>query len=277
MKQLAFVIIVYCNFLHAQKKDVFSDSFINSKIIEMSNESENMISFSYTPEFKIILKELIKIGWLEDAVNISDYYFPLFEKKLEKYNLPKDLKYLPILESGLNPKATSKVGASGLWQFMEGTGEMMGLKSNSYVNLYYCPVANTDSACRYLKSLYEYYGDWKLVLSSYNYGKGNVNKKIRKAASKQYKDIYPYLPKETRAYVPKFLVIKYLVRYKKLYFKNNKQFKYVFTDLKQIRIDKQTTVKRVALKYQINDKFIRFANPQLITDIIPKGTIIYIN
>lgn len=276
MKGLAFIVILCCNFLHAQKVDIFSDEFIKFKLLEMSKESESMIVFNYTPEFKHILKELIGIGWLENAVKISDYYFPLFESKLKKYGLPNDLKYLPVLESGLNPRAKSKVGASGLWQFMEATGAMMGLKSNSYVNLYYCPVANTDSACRYLKNLYDEYGDWKLVLSSYNYGKGNINRKIAQRGSKKYKDIYPYLPKETRAYVPKFLVIKYLVMYRDIYFSGKKQFKYVFTDLKQIKVDKETTVNKVAIKYNRKEGFIRFANPQLLTDIIPKGTIIYI-
>lgn len=277
MKLLAFTVLFYCNFLQSQNLDIFSDSFINSKIEEMNEKDNNMIQFNYTPEFKLILKELLSIGWLEKAIGISDYYFPLFEDKLGKYGLPKDLKYLPILESGLNPRATSKVGASGLWQFMEGTGDMMGLKNNKYVNLYYCPVANTDSACRYLDDLYERYGDWKLVLSSYNYGLGNVDKKIKLARSKEYKDVYSYFPKETRAYVPKFLVIKYLVTYKDLYFSNDRQFKHVFTDLKQIRIDNQTTIERISSEYDVNEKFVRFANPQLLTDIIPRGTIIYIN
>lgn len=277
MKHVTILIILYCNFLCAQEQDIFSDSFIESKIKEMNLEQGTMIDFNYTPQFKLILEELLEIGWLEKAIGISDYYFPLFESKLERYNLPEDLKYLPILESGLNPKATSQVGASGLWQFMEGTGDMMGLKSNEYINLYYCPVANTDSACRYLESLYTRYGDWKLVLSSYNYGLGNVNKKIKQAGSKQYKDVYPYLPKETRAYVPKFLVIKYLVKYKDIYFKESRKFKYVFTDLQQVRVESNTTIKDISLQYNANDNFLRFANPQLLTNYIPKGTVIYIN
>lgn len=277
MKHLAVIFLVYCNLIQAQDNDIFSDEFIKERVNEINSAPGNMISYSYTPEFKTILKELLKLSWIEDAINISDYYFPLFESKLKKYDLPEDLKYLPILESGLNPKATSIVGASGLWQFMEGTGDMMGLQSNEYINLYYCPVANTDSACRYLESLYTEFGDWKMVLSSYNYGIGNVRKKTKIAGSKQYSDIYPYLPLETRAYVPKFLVIKYLVTYKDIYFSSGRKFKYVFSDLRQIKIEKQTTLKTLAQELKQNENFLRFANPQLLSNIIPSGTIIYIN
>ncbi|CAH8295924.1 transglycosylase-like protein with SLT domain [Mariniflexile fucanivorans] len=276
MKYIALIFILCCNIIQAQNSDVFNDDFIRKKVELMNDNSDGMIPFSYSPEFKRILIELVKIEWLEKAIKISDYYFPLFEEKLAKYDLPNDLKYLPILESGLNPKATSSVGASGLWQFMPSTGDEMGLGSNNLINLYYCPVANTDSACRYLEGLYKSYNDWKLVLSSYNYGMGNINKKIKKAGSRDYVDIYPYLPMETRAYVPKFLVIKYLVTYQNIYYDNNKKFKYVFTDLAQIKIENPTTIKDLAARYDLNDRFIRFANPQLLTEIIPKGAIIYI-
>lgn len=272
----AFIFTIYCNFIFSQHEDIYSDSFIKAKIIEMNKEEGTMISFHYTPEFKIILKELSKIRWIEDAIGISDYYFPLFENKLKAYGLPEDLKYLALLESGLNPKATSRVGASGLWQFMEGTGQMMGLKSNSYVNLFYCPVANTDSACRYFTRLFNIYGDWKMVLSSYNYGTGNVNKKIKLAKSRNYVDVYPFLPQETRAYVPKLLVIKYLVKYRDIYFNSGKKFKYVFTDLRQIKIEHQTTIENLANLYHTPQNFIKFANPQLLTNVVPKGTIVYL-
>jgi len=187
-----------------------------------------------------------------------------------------NLKYLPILESGLNPKAKSKVGASGLWQFMESTGQSMGLKKDKYVNLFYCPIANTDSACRYIKSLYTSYKDWKLVLSCYNYGIGNIKKKIKKVGSNKYIDIYPYLPKETRAYVPKLLVIKYLATYKDIYYKKDEQFKYTFTDFRQIKIGKETTIKNLEKDYKMNENVIKFANPQILTNIVPKGAIVYL-
>lgn len=276
MRCLAIFFLIWCNFFYAQEQKIYDDAFIEQRIMEMNAEKDNMIAFNYTPEFKKILKELVKIGWLEKAIGISDYYFPLFEQKLSAYDLPEDLKYLPILESGLNPKAISSVGASGLWQFMDATGQEMGLANNDYINLYYCPVANTDSAARYLETLFEMYGDWKMVLSAYNYGLGNVNKKIKRARSTSYVDIYPYLPKETRAYVPKFLVIKYLVIYQDIYFKNNKKFKYVFTDLKQVKIKNRTSIKKLADKYNMNPYFIKFANPQLLTDVIPQGAIVYL-
>lgn len=276
MKYLSIIFLIWCNFLFAQTEDIYSDNFIKEKVIKMNEDKNNLIDFNYTPEFKKILKELVNISWIEKAIGVSDYYFPLFESKLKSYGLPENLKYLPVLESGLNPKAESRVGAKGLWQFMDGTGQMMGLGSNSYIDLYYCPVANTDSASRYLKSLYDIYEDWKLVLSAYNYGLGNINKKIKQVGSSSYVDIYPYLPMETRAYVPKFLVIKYLVKYRDVYFPKNKTFKYSFTDLKTVKIKQATSINKLANQYKMSANFIRFANPQLLTNIIPKGSVLYL-
>ena len=186
-KYLILVFVFFMVICSAQEKIIYQEEFIKNHIAKM-NKKGSIIPIKYTPKFKLVLKELVKIGWMEKAVKITDYYFPLFEKKMKKYGLPDDLKYLPILESGLNPRAKSEVGAKGLWQFMESTGDLMGLSYNDYVDLYYCPVASTDSGLRYLKKLYEMYGDWKYVLSAYNYGFGNINKKIKQAKSEKYND-----------------------------------------------------------------------------------------
>jgi membrane-bound lytic murein transglycosylase D len=141
-------------------------------------------------------------------------YFPLFEKYLAQYNLPEELKYLSIIESGLNPKAVSRARAVGLWQFMSGTGRYLGLRSNWYIDERMDPEKSTDAACRYLTMLYSMFHDWPLALAAYNSGPGTVYRAIRRSGYKKtFWEIYPHLPKETRAYVPQFVAIIYAVNY----------------------------------------------------------------
>ncbi len=151
---------------------------------------------------------------LGQMLGSSGYYFPLFEEKLDQHNLPLELKYLPIVESALNPQARSRVGATGLWQFMLATGKAYGLKVNSYVDERMDPILATEAACAYLKKLYSLYGDWNLVLAAYNAGPGNVNKAIRRSGGKStYWEVRPYLPRETRGYVPAFIAVNYLMNF----------------------------------------------------------------
>ena len=144
-----------------------------------------------------------KVSFMLAAAN---FYMPIFEEALDTYDLPMELKYLPIIESALNPKALSRQRASGLWQFMLRTSKQYGLETNSLVEERFDPVKSTWAAVRYLKELYGIYNDWNLVLAAYNCGPGNVNKAIRRAGgSTDYWDLYPFLPKETRGYVPGFI------------------------------------------------------------------------
>ncbi|MBR1808646.1 MAG: transglycosylase SLT domain-containing protein [Paludibacteraceae bacterium] len=145
---------------------------------------------------------------------LSGFYFPLFEEKLHQYGLPEELKYLPVIESGLNPMAYSPVGAAGLWQFMPRTAKNCGLEVNSLVDERLDPIKATDAACRFLRSLYVIYGDWNLVIAAYNCGPGNVNKAIRRAGDKRdFWDIWPYLPRETRSYLPIFIAANYALNF----------------------------------------------------------------
>lgn len=141
-------------------------------------------------------------------------YFPLFEKYLAHYKLPDELKYLAIVESGLNPKAVSRARAVGLWQFMYSTGRHYGLQVDWYVDQRMDPEKSTDAACRYLRDLYSLFNDWELALAAYNAGPGNVKKAIRRSGYKRsFWEIYPYLPRETRSYVPQFVAILYTMNY----------------------------------------------------------------
>lgn len=142
------------------------------------------------------------------------HYFPMFEEALDRHNLPLELKYLPILESGLNPLARSGAGATGLWQFMYATGTRQGLAVNSWVDQRMDPVASTEAACRFLGRLHQMYdGDWHLALAAYNAGPGNVNKAIRRSGSRDFWKLRRFLPRETARYVPSFLALVYLMEY----------------------------------------------------------------
>ncbi len=147
-------------------------------------------------------------------LGLSDYYFPMIEAKLDAYGLPLELKYLPIIESALNPIAKSKAGAQGMWQFMLGTAKLYKLNVNSFIDERLDPERSTEVACRYLKELYTMFGDWHMVIAAYNCGPGNMMKAIQRAGGKKnYWDVFYYLPVETRGFVPAFIAATYIMNY----------------------------------------------------------------
>ena len=151
------------------------------------------------------------VGYMLGA---SNFYMPIFEQALETYNLPLELKYLPVIESALSPKATSRVGAAGLWQFMLATGKQYGLDVTSLVDERRDPIKSSDAAARYLRDLFRIYHDWSLVIAAYNCGPENINKAIHRAGGeKDYWAIYKYLPRETQGYVPAFIAANYIMTY----------------------------------------------------------------
>jgi len=155
-----------------------------------------------------------KRGLTERVMGLSSLYFPIFERALDEQGLPDELKYLSIVESALIPTAVSRVGATGLWQFMHSTGKLYGLKINSYIDERRDPVKSTYAACQYFKDMYAIYNDWLLVIAAYNCGAGNVNRAIvRSGGRRTFWEIMPYLPRETRGYVPAFIAVTYLMNY----------------------------------------------------------------
>ena len=202
----------------------------------------------------------------------SNFYIPIFEEALEAYQLPLELKYLPIIESALNPNAISRAGAGGLWQFMIGTGKQYGLQVNSLVDERRDPVKASYAAARYLSDLYKIFGDWNLVIAAYNCGPENINKAIRRSnGEKDYWQIYPYLPKETRGYVPAFIAANYIMTYYSLHnicpMSTRLPAK---TDT--VMVNKNVHLQQVAEVVGINIDLLRSLNPMYRRDIIPGAT-----
>lgn len=199
----------------------------------------------------------------------ANFYMPLFEEALDAYNLPQELKYLPIIESALNPSAISRAGASGLWQFMIGTGKNYGLESNSLIDDRRDPIKATWAAARYLRDLYNIYQDWNLVIAAYNCGPGNINKAIRRSGGeKDYWSIYEYLPRETRGYVPAFIAANYIMTY---YCDHNicPMEAEIPASTDTIQINRNLHFQQIAGVCGMDIEQIRALNPQYKRDIVP--------
>ena len=206
-------------------------------------------------------------------MRMSDYYFPIFEEALCRYKLPYELCCLPIIESALNPMARSHAGAAGLWQFMPATGKLFGLEVNSLVDERMDVIKATDAACRFLSSMYTIYHDWNLVIAAYNCGSGNVNKAIRRAGGKRdFWSIYPYLPRETRNYVPIFIAANYAMNYGQEHgICKAPVEKAMMTDT--IRTTKRLHLQQVSENLGIDINELRRLNPQYSRDILPGGSV----
>ena len=207
---------------------------------------------------------------VEEMLGLGIYYMPIFEQALEKEGLPLELKYLPVIESALNPDAVSRVGATGLWQFMLGTAKGLGLEVNTLVDERRDPIRSSEMAAKYLKQLYNMYGDWSLAIASYNCGPGNVNKAMRRAGGgkKDFWDIYFYLPAETRGYVPAFIAANYVMTY---YQDHNigkaLARRPVLTDT--IMVNKRVHFDQISAILNVPTEELRVLNPQYRRDEIP--------
>lgn len=235
-------------------------------------DARTPFNVEYTSSLESVIKQYLKNrrGSLERLMGLSEYYFPMFEQELDKHNLPLELKYLAVVESALNPVAKSRVGATGLWQFMYPTGKMFGLNVSSYVDERSDPIRATEAACKYLKSLNTSFNDWDLALAAYNSGPGNVSKAIRRSGGQtNYWNLRSFLPRETAGYVPAFLATMYIFEYAQEhgFKKQAARIPYVATDT--IRVKQQITLDQVAKLTNMDKEELEFLNPSYKLGIIP--------
>ena len=212
--------IVNYDALHEYDMDSvkFSSNVSDEEMVRRLEAMNSFISLPFNENVKnyIILYSEKMPSRMGRVLGLSNYYFPIFEDILNRYDLPEELKYMAVVESMLNPTATSHAGAKGIWQFIYSTAKSYGLEINSYVDERMDVEKSMDAAARYLRDAYRIFGDWALAISSYNCGAGNVSKAIRRAGgSKDYWSIYRYLPRETRGYVPAFVGAMYAMTYSK--------------------------------------------------------------
>lgn len=228
---------------------------------------------TYNADLERLIKTYLKSRKksLSNLMAKAKYYFPLFEEKLDKYDVPLEVKYLAIVESALRPKARSRVGATGLWQFMYQTGKQYGLDVSSYVDERQDPVLATEAACQYLADLYNIFDDWDLALAAYNSGPGNVSKAIRRSGgNKNYWNIRQFLPRETASYVPIFYATLYLFEYAGEHnLKASDAFTLHHFEVDSVKVNKLLTFEQIQTTTGISEELIAFLNPSYKLNIIP--------
>ncbi len=251
--------------------DNYPKNIPDSVYIQRLQQTEQVIDLSFNPAVLSFIKMYSerKRDQVERMIGLSEYYFPMFEEMLDKYHLPLELKYLPIIESALNPIAISRAGAMGLWQFMYGTAKMLNMEITSFVDERRDPVKSSEAAAIYLKKLFDIYNDWHLAIAAYNCGPGNVNRAIKRSGGKtNYWDIYYLLPRETRGYVPLFIAATYVMNF---YGEHNltPQTPAMPTAVDTIMVNNYLHFDQISATLNIDKEHLQALNPMYRRGIIP--------
>ena len=256
------------------KKNV-TDINLSTEILKERLQKINTktpFDIAYNPALEKVIKSYLKYRkrYYPALMAKAAYYFPMFEKHLDQYDIPLEMKYLAIVESTLDPRAKSHVGATGLWQFMYSTGVQYKLKVSSYVDERQDPLKSTIAACQYLADLYDIFEDWDLALAAYNSGPGNVSKAIKRSGGyRNYWNIRPFLPRETAGYVPAFYATMYLFEYQKEHqlISKDPQIRYFETDT--IHVKKTVNFDQISETMGISSELLQFLNPSYKLEVIP--------
>ena len=252
----------------------YLDDTYASRLEKMDVKSPFSFQYNESVRNMILFYSIRRPRLIAKALKTKDLYFPLFEEMLDKYQLPMELKYLAIVESALNPRARSRAGAKGLWQFMPGTGRLYGLHISSVIDDRMNIYKSTEAACQHFADLYSRYHDWNLVLAAYNAGPGNVNKAIRRSGKlTDYWEIRKYLPRETQSYVPAFVAINYLMQYSDAH--NIKTIeeepKLSYHSIDTVYVNDKMTFTQIAEWLEMDVKEIAALNPQYKKKYIPSS------
>lgn len=256
-------------------KDVTVDQELPTELLKerlVAMNQKSPFEIEYNQGLENIIKSFLKNRKksFSRLMSLSEYYFPIFEDAFAKQNVPLEIKYLAVVESALNPKAVSKMGATGLWQFMYGTGKQYALKIDSYIDERSDPLKATAAASEYMSKMFNIFGDWELVLASYNSGPGNVTKAIRRSGGKtKYWDIRNYLPKETQGYVPAFVATMYLFEYHKEHGINPQRAVVKNFETDTVCVKNQISFKQLADLLDMPQSQIQLLNPSYKMGIIP--------
>ena len=257
-------------YLDDNDKKYFDTDLPDSVFKERVEKIVTPINVVYNANVQKYLDKYVKRGHrlAPKLLGLSHQYFSMFEEKLDAYGIPLELKYLAVIESALNPRAKSPAGAVGLWQFMYKTGLNMGLEITSFVDERMDPEKSTDAACKYLKMLHNTYNDWTLALAAYNAGPGRINGAMKRSGKSTYWEIYPYLPEETRNYVPGFIAMMYMFEYHKLHNFKPEKIDF-FEDVDTVMVKKQLHFAQLDSVLGIPVEESRELNPQYKLDIVP--------
>lgn len=248
----------------------FTSELLQKRLEALHNSTPFEVAYNPTVERIIRLYLNERKETIANLMDKAQYFFPIFEEYLDKYNLPLEIKYLAIVESALEPNAKSVAGARGLWQFMYHTGKQYGLKITSFVDERADPIKSTEAACKYLRDLYEMFGDWDLAIAAYNSGPGNVSKAIKRSGGlRNFWNIRQFLPEETRGYLPAFYATFYLFEYGDQHGISPKNMRINYFDTDTVHVKERISFDKIRKITQIDPSLLSQLNPQYKLSIIP--------
>ena len=272
-RNIVLVLIVFtCCQVFAQEESIpqFPEWMIKKRIEALNYQTPIQLDYNETVQAYIDVYTVKRRDHLANIISRSKLYFPLFEEYLDKYNLPLELKYLAVIESALDPRAKSKSGAKGLWQFLYHAGTMFDLDVSTYIDERSDPILATEAACKYLEYLYRNFNDWQLALAAYNGGVGMVKNAIERSGGKRnYWELRPYLPTQVKGYVPAFIGALYAMKYAENYDINEVPAKYNFNDIDTVYIRKTLSFKQISDASGVSVDEVAFLNPTYSKEIIP--------
>ncbi|MGB0592710.1 MAG: LysM peptidoglycan-binding domain-containing protein [Flavobacteriales bacterium] len=254
---------------------LFSDSLIQVRLSNLNEQTPFELVYNQAVKTQINVYANTYRNHVSRMLGKANYFFPLFESKLDEYDLPLEFKYLAIVESALKPHARSRSAATGLWQFMYATGKIYDLKVTSYIDERSDPLQSTIAACEYFTFLYKMFNDWELVLAAYNGGPGYVSRAMRKSGAKDYWSVRPYLRKETQNYVPKFIAVNYIMNYASEHNIYPTPYKFTMAETDTVSINQSMTFEVLSETLGVDIDIIKELNPIYKRNLIPvskKGT-----